>query len=203
MECKWKPACCSELECGNGRATVTYYLCWQCADSRCVIWAIYPLRCKNKEMTNKYAAGARCFPLAPPCQNLFFFFFLLSPPPWPLTLNKPHLHQRLHKSAPSTCPASCFIHHRLGDSQNGAFRFSAVVLLLICSSPLFSSQDYSVLQAAHYNGQNRNGLLMLSLTDGPSSCAERVWASSCVIGSSSVHPVLRAGRGITPVCRER
>ncbi len=51
-------------ECGNERLMVTYYLCWQCAGLCRVIWAIYSPRYKNKEMTNKYAEGAHCFPLA-------------------------------------------------------------------------------------------------------------------------------------------
>lgn len=51
-------------ECGNQRVIVTYYLCWQCAGSRRVIWPIYTALCKNKEMTNKYAeggGGVHCF----------------------------------------------------------------------------------------------------------------------------------------------
>ncbi len=61
-----------------------------------VIWAIYSPRYKNKEMTNKYAEGAHCFPLA---RLPKLFTDLSSAGPKPVLKPVCHsAHTRLHKS---------------------------------------------------------------------------------------------------------
>ncbi len=164
---------------------VTYYLCWQCAGLCRVIWAIYSPRYKNKEMTNKYAEGAHCFPLAR-LPKLFTDLSSAGPKP---ALN------RLSLSAHALTQVNLWPQHLVFLSFK--LREQATIEIehsrhsVPCSHghlfPSFvqslsiphSREVYCALQSGCYNAQNSKGLLMRRFTDGPSASGTGLCFLTC------------------------